>query len=65
MLTDPKLNAWYDSGGAENAYAYLPRSVQAFPPPPALADRLKAVGFSHVEWAPLTLGIAHLHLATK
>ena len=53
------------SGGAENAYAYLPRSVQAFPAPPALADRLKAVGFSAVDWTPLTLGIAHLHLATK
>ena len=53
------------SGGAENAYAYLPRSVQAFPAPAALADRLKAAGFQRVEWAPLTLGIAHLHLATK
>jgi demethylmenaquinone methyltransferase / 2-methoxy-6-polyprenyl-1,4-benzoquinol methylase len=53
------------SGGAENAYAYLPRSVQAFPGPDALADRLKAAGFATVEWAPLTLGIAHLHLATK
>ncbi len=53
------------SGGAENAYAYLPRSVMAFPSPPALAERLRKVGFSKVEFEALTFGIAHLHLATK
>ncbi len=53
------------SGGAENAYAYLPRSVMAFPSPQALADRLKKVGFTKVEYVPLTFGIAHLHVAVK
>lgn len=53
------------SGGAENAYAYLPRSVMAFPSPDALAARLRAVGFARVEQEPLTLGIAHLHVATR
>jgi demethylmenaquinone methyltransferase/2-methoxy-6-polyprenyl-1,4-benzoquinol methylase len=53
------------SGGAENAYAYLPRSVMTFPAPKALAERLRRAGFSRVEWSPLTFGIAHLHLATK
>lgn len=53
------------SGGAENAYAYLPRSVMAFPSPPALAERLRKVGFSDVTFEPLTFGIAHLHIATK
>lgn len=53
------------SGGAENAYAYLPRSVMAFPSPSALAERLRTAGFSKVEYAPLTFGIAHLHVATR
>lgn len=53
------------SGGAENAYAYLPRSVMAFPSPSALAERLKTAGFSTVAYEALTFGIAHLHLAQK
>jgi demethylmenaquinone methyltransferase/2-methoxy-6-polyprenyl-1,4-benzoquinol methylase len=53
------------SGGAENAYAYLPRSVMSFPSPADLADRLRAAGFASAEFEPLTLGIAHLHLARK
>lgn len=53
------------SGGADNAYAYLPRSVLAFPGPAALADRMRAAGFARVEVRPLTLGIAWLHLATR
>jgi demethylmenaquinone methyltransferase/2-methoxy-6-polyprenyl-1,4-benzoquinol methylase len=53
------------SGGAENAYAYLPRSVLAFPGPEALSDRLRGAGFGSVRATPLTFGIAHLHLATK
>jgi demethylmenaquinone methyltransferase/2-methoxy-6-polyprenyl-1,4-benzoquinol methylase len=52
------------SGGAENAYAYLPRSVMSFPAPQVLADRLRAAGFASVEYEPLSLGIAHLHVAT-
>jgi len=52
------------SGGHENAYAYLPRSVMAFPSPSALATRVTAAGFASVTWEPLTFGIAHLHLAT-
>jgi demethylmenaquinone methyltransferase/2-methoxy-6-polyprenyl-1,4-benzoquinol methylase len=53
------------SGGAENAYAYLPRSVLTFPSPDALAERLKRAGFSRVAFEPLTFGIAYLHVATK
>jgi demethylmenaquinone methyltransferase / 2-methoxy-6-polyprenyl-1,4-benzoquinol methylase len=53
------------SGGAENAYAYLPRSVLAFPSPAALAARMRAAGFASVEATPVSFGIAHLHLATK
>ncbi len=53
------------SGGADNAYAYLPRSVMAFPGPKRLADRMKTAGFSTVDITPLTMGVAYIHLATK
>ena len=52
------------SGGADNAYAYLPRSVQAFPAPERLAEMLRSAGFAAVAVHPLTLGIATIHLAT-
>ncbi len=53
------------SGGADNAYAYLPRSVMAFPSPEVLAERMKAAGFSSVNIKPLTFGIAYVHLAIR
>jgi len=53
------------SGGADNAYTYLPRSVLAFPGPEAFAERLRRAGFGQVEIRPLTFGIAALHLARK
>ena len=53
------------SGGAENAYAYLPRSVMSFPGPDELSARLRRAGFASVEATPLTMGIAWIHLATK
>ena len=53
------------SGGADNAYAYLPRSVQAFPDPSRLAGLLRDAGFASVDVHPLTFGIATIHLATK
>jgi demethylmenaquinone methyltransferase/2-methoxy-6-polyprenyl-1,4-benzoquinol methylase len=53
------------SGGADNAYAYLPRSVLAFPGPDALAERMRRAGFARVDMTPLTFGIAYLHVASK
>ncbi|MFV1960132.1 MAG: bifunctional demethylmenaquinone methyltransferase/2-methoxy-6-polyprenyl-1,4-benzoquinol methylase UbiE [Planctomycetota bacterium] len=53
------------SGGGENAYAYLPRSVRAFPGPRELAGRLRGAGFRTVRIHRLTGGIAALHLATR
>ena len=50
------------SGGADNAYAYLPRSVQAFPGAEALADRIRDAGFGSVSVERLTGGIAAIHL---
>ncbi len=53
------------SGGSDNAYTYLPRSVQAFPTTGELANRLCAAGFAQVGVTLLTLGIAAIHLASK
>lgn len=53
------------SGGADNAYAYLPRSVLAFPGPEKLASRMKKAGFETVDIETLTFGIACIHIATK
>jgi demethylmenaquinone methyltransferase/2-methoxy-6-polyprenyl-1,4-benzoquinol methylase len=51
------------SGGSDNAYTYLPRSVMAFPGPDALAARLKDAGFSRVDVTTLTMGVACIHVA--
>ena len=53
------------SGGADNAYAYLPRSVQAFPGVDALSARLASAGFDRVEVERLTGGIAAIHVAHR
>jgi demethylmenaquinone methyltransferase/2-methoxy-6-polyprenyl-1,4-benzoquinol methylase len=47
------------------AYEYLPASVSEFDSGHALADRLKSVGLSNVEYYPLTLGIATLYVGKK
>jgi demethylmenaquinone methyltransferase/2-methoxy-6-polyprenyl-1,4-benzoquinol methylase len=43
------------------AYSYLPDSVDRFPSPAALADRLRSAGFSQVGFQALSFGIAALH----
>lgn len=53
------------SGGADNAYTYLPRSVMSFPGPQALAERLLRAGFASVDVKPVTFGVACIHVATK
>jgi demethylmenaquinone methyltransferase/2-methoxy-6-polyprenyl-1,4-benzoquinol methylase len=53
------------SGGADNAYAYLPRSVLSFPGPEALALKMGDAGFARVSVHPLTMGIATIHVATR
>jgi demethylmenaquinone methyltransferase/2-methoxy-6-polyprenyl-1,4-benzoquinol methylase len=49
----------------DNAYQYLPASVQEFPDGEALADRLRRHGLRDVSWYPLTFGIATLYVGTK
>ncbi len=51
--------------GHPSAYAYLPASVHAFPPPREFRSLLECHGFFNVISDPLTGGIVYLHMGTK
>jgi demethylmenaquinone methyltransferase / 2-methoxy-6-polyprenyl-1,4-benzoquinol methylase len=51
--------------GSSFAYRYLPESVLSFPDQKALADSMRAVGFSNVRYYNLAGGIAALHLGDR
>jgi demethylmenaquinone methyltransferase/2-methoxy-6-polyprenyl-1,4-benzoquinol methylase len=51
--------------GMGRAYAYLPSSVQKFPPPPQMLDLMRSAGFTQVSWTPYTFGIAGLYRGVK
>jgi demethylmenaquinone methyltransferase/2-methoxy-6-polyprenyl-1,4-benzoquinol methylase len=51
--------------GSRGAYDYLPDSVSKFPDQNKLAEMMKDIGFSNVEYKNLTGGIAAIHAATK
>jgi demethylmenaquinone methyltransferase/2-methoxy-6-polyprenyl-1,4-benzoquinol methylase len=51
--------------GVRGPYAYLPASVERFPPPEEMLARMKAAGFAQVSWTPYTLGIAGLYRGKK
>ncbi len=53
------------SRSREQAYEYLPASVQEFPDGEALAEKLRGHGLREVRWHPLTFGIATLYVGTK
>jgi demethylmenaquinone methyltransferase/2-methoxy-6-polyprenyl-1,4-benzoquinol methylase len=53
------------SRSKDNAYRYLPASVQEFPAGEALAERLRSHGLREVAWHPLTFGIATLYVGSK
>lgn len=53
------------SRSKDNAYRYLPASVQDFPDGEALAERLRSHGLMEVIFQPFTLGIATLYVGTK
>ena len=59
----PQIGALISGHGT--AYRYLPRSVANFPIEEALAERMRAAGFTDVHWKTLTLGIAAIHSGTK
>lgn len=51
--------------GHPTAYAYLPRSVAAFPIEEQLADRMERAGFSRVSWSSLSFGVAAIHVGER
>jgi demethylmenaquinone methyltransferase/2-methoxy-6-polyprenyl-1,4-benzoquinol methylase len=51
--------------GVSGPYAYLPSSVERFPPPAKMLDMMRRVGFSSVTWTPYTFGVAGLFQGTK
>jgi demethylmenaquinone methyltransferase/2-methoxy-6-polyprenyl-1,4-benzoquinol methylase len=51
--------------GVRGPYAYLPNSVERFPEPDEMLDRMRRAGFREVSWTPYTFGIAGLYRGTK
>jgi len=51
--------------GVRGPYAYLPASVERFPPPEEMLARMKRAGFAGATWTPYTFGIAGLYRGTK
>jgi demethylmenaquinone methyltransferase / 2-methoxy-6-polyprenyl-1,4-benzoquinol methylase len=51
--------------GVKGPYAYLPASVERFPAPEEMLDRMRATGFADVSWTPYTFGIAGLYRGKK
>ncbi len=53
------------SRSKDQAYRYLPASVQEFPCGETLAERLRGHGLGDVQWYPFTFGIATLYVGRK
>jgi demethylmenaquinone methyltransferase / 2-methoxy-6-polyprenyl-1,4-benzoquinol methylase len=51
--------------GVRGPYAYLPASVERFPAPEEMLQRMKAAGFAEARWTPYTFGIAGLYRGKK
>lgn len=51
--------------GVRGPYAYLPASVERFPAPQEMLDRMRRAGFREASWTPYTFGIAGLYRGKK
>ena len=51
--------------GVRGPYAYLPSSVERFPPPEEMLERMRRAGFRNTGWTPYTFGIAGLYRGVK
>lgn len=51
--------------GVRGPYAYLPASVERFPQPNEMLERMRRAGFSQASWTPYTFGIAGLYWGKK
>ena len=60
----PKIGHWL-ARNSQEAYNYLPESVDEFPSGDKLAEKMRDAGLKTVEFFPFTLGIATLYVGTK
>lgn len=51
--------------GVKGPYQYLPSSVERFPAPQQMLERMRGAGFREASWTPYTFGIAGLYRARK
>jgi demethylmenaquinone methyltransferase/2-methoxy-6-polyprenyl-1,4-benzoquinol methylase len=51
--------------GVRGPYEYLPASVERFPTPPEMIERMRRAGFREASWTPYTFGIAGLYRGKK
>jgi demethylmenaquinone methyltransferase / 2-methoxy-6-polyprenyl-1,4-benzoquinol methylase len=51
--------------GVRGPYAYLPASVERFPAPNEMLERMRQAGFHEASWTPYTFGIAGLYRGVK
>lgn len=51
--------------GVKGPYAYLPASVERFPRPQEMQERMLRAGFREPSWTPYTFGIAGLYAGKK
>ena len=51
--------------GVKGPYAYLPASVERFPEPEEMLERMRRAGFRDVSWTPYSFGIAGLFRGKK
>ena len=51
--------------GVRGPYAYLPASVEKFPEPEELVERMRGAGFAEASYTPYTFGIAGLYWGRK
>lgn len=51
--------------GVQGPYKYLPASVERFPPPNEMQERMRAAGFREASWTPYTFGVAGLYRGVK
>lgn len=49
----------------DREYAYLAKSIQAFPPAPEFAQLMEEAGLENVRFEPMSFRVAHLYVGTK
>jgi demethylmenaquinone methyltransferase/2-methoxy-6-polyprenyl-1,4-benzoquinol methylase len=51
--------------GVQGPYKYLPVSVERFPSPEEMLERMRQAGFGEASWTPYTFGVAGLYRGVK